>query len=98
MKLENYLEKFKKGLKLHFIEIFVELGLVILFAILGALAKDLSLENLLVMSGGFMLCGFVVLFVDLIQLIVYLILLKVKEKKDKKLEIEKIIYEESKKD
>jgi len=94
MKLEKYLENFKKSLKTRLFEIYVELGLAILFAILGALAKDLSLENLLVMSGGFLLFSFIVLFVDVSMLIVYVILLKVKEKNDKKLEIEKIIEEE----
>lgn len=98
MKLEDFINNYKRNLKGNLIMLIVIGSLVVLMFAFYTLSKDLGLENFGKYTGSFVFCGFLYVLYEFVMLVAFLICNKVKEKKDKKLEIEKIIEEESKKD
>lgn len=93
------LEKFKMWCKFAS-EGLTKYDFALLFVsyLLMALAKDLNLENLLKVSGSFFMLICIWYLCTFVCLLVLYFIKKLNEKKQKKLEIEKIIEEESKKD
>lgn len=98
MKLEKYINDYKNNMKVTIKLLIADVVMVFLFSILYCLSKDLELSNLNSFSSSVLVISFFYVLIEMSLFIGFLICLKVKEKKDKKLEIEKIIDEESKKD
>lgn len=98
MKLEKFVERLTKNLNANSTVLFAEGTLLFVCYLLTLISKDLEMLNTLEFSKFAVIFCSIGILLYFLEVVILFICKKVLDKRNKKLEIEKIIEEESKKD